>query len=80
MTVAAPKTTEEAEVWFNSNAQKAGFISDFGGDIDGGGVYAGTLLQLKYGNDFDPEIVKAITAAHPGAWTFKPAQAQEGKE
>ncbi|MEW9272411.1 hypothetical protein [Gluconobacter oxydans] len=71
MTVAAPKTIEEAEAWFASNAKKADFLSDFGIDVEGGGVYAGTLLQLKFGNDFDPEIVKAITAAHPGPWTYK---------
>ncbi|MBS1088128.1 hypothetical protein [Gluconobacter wancherniae] len=78
MTVAAPKTFEEAEVWFKDNAEKADHISDFGLDVEGGGVYAGTLLQLKFGSDFDPEIVKAITAAHHGAWTFKPTK--EDKE
>lgn len=67
----APKTLAEAEVWFAANAKKADHISDFGGDIDGGGVYAGTLLQLEFGNDFDAEIVNALTSAHPGAWARK---------
>ncbi|GAJ29741.1 hypothetical protein [Acidomonas methanolica] len=68
-----PASFEEAEKWFLENSKKEAFISDFGGDIDGGGVFAGTLLQWAFGNEYNPEIVQAITAKYPGAWSRKRA-------
>jgi len=66
-----PIDIEEAKVWFDANAKKASHISDLGLDEEGGGVFAGTLLQLKFGADYDPEIVKKITEDNPGAWTYR---------